>query len=89
MTLINTTKSMCTCICLSVSISTLRERFILFLLRIPQHYEHVMLPVWMCNCEQPDDYGVAQYCVPALVYIAQDKYTHKGTKVNSITRNMY
>ena len=37
-----------------------------------------MLPVWMCNCDEPDDYGVAQYCVPALVYVAQDNYTHKG-----------
>ena len=50
-----------------------------FLFRVLQHYEHVMLPVWMCNCDQPDDYGVAQYCIPALVYIAQDNYTHKGT----------
>ncbi|XP_041370233.1 uncharacterized protein LOC121384077 [Gigantopelta aegis] len=44
----------------------------------PEHYEHVMIPVWMSNCRDPDVLGVAQYCVPALTYIAQDKWTEKG-----------
>lgn len=39
----------------------------------PEHYEHLMLPVWMCNSSNPDD--VAQYCVPALTYIAQNRWT--------------
>jgi hypothetical protein len=41
----------------------------------PEHFEHIMLPVWMINCYEPDDYGVAQYCIPALMYIAQDDWT--------------
>ncbi|XP_052790738.1 uncharacterized protein LOC128224758 isoform X2 [Mya arenaria] len=41
----------------------------------PQHYEHVMLPVWMSNSKEPDSMGVAQYCVPALMYIAQQNWT--------------
>lgn len=44
-----------------------------------QHYEHLVLPVWMMNSkDNPDQYGVAQYCVPALTYIAQDKWITKG-----------
>ena len=37
-----------------------------------------MFPVWMSNCYQPEEFGVAQYCVPALTYIALDKWTHTG-----------
>ena len=37
-----------------------------------------MLPVWMINCLEPDEYGVAQYCIPALMYIAQDEWTAPG-----------
>ena len=43
-----------------------------------QHYTHLMLPVWMSNSTSPDQYGVAQYCVPAIMYIAQDKWLNKG-----------
>ena len=43
-----------------------------------QHYAHALLPVWMCNSERPDLHGLAQFCVPALVYIAQEHFTHKG-----------
>ncbi|CAH1785850.1 unnamed protein product [Owenia fusiformis] len=43
----------------------------------PEHYEHVMLPVWMSNSREPDSYSVAQYCVPALMFVAQDKWTAK------------
>ncbi|XP_064649845.1 uncharacterized protein LOC135501590 [Lineus longissimus] len=45
----------------------------------PEHYEHAMFPTWLLNCTEPDLYGVAQYCVPALTYIAQDKWTQKPT----------
>ncbi|CAL1534306.1 unnamed protein product [Lymnaea stagnalis] len=41
----------------------------------PQLYEHVVLPVWMSNCPSPDDLGVAQYCIPAVTYIAQNSVT--------------
>ncbi|XP_013386410.1 uncharacterized protein LOC106155919 isoform X2 [Lingula anatina] len=40
----------------------------------PEHYEHVMVPVWMCNSSDPSTLGVAQYCVPAVTYVAQDKW---------------
>ena len=46
-----------------------------------------MLPVWMCNCDQPDEYSVAQYCVPALCYIAQDQYTQKGESHSGVNNN--
>ena len=39
-----------------------------------------MLPVWMMNSPFPDEFGVAQYCVPAVAYIAQDKWIAKGTE---------
>ncbi|XP_070582003.1 titin homolog isoform X2 [Ptychodera flava] len=42
----------------------------------PEHYTRVMLPVWMINCCSPSDLGIAQYCVPAVMYVAQDKWTH-------------
>ena len=43
-----------------------------------------MLPVWMLNCKDPDSYGVAQYCVPALVYVAKDnQWTTDGMIVFS------
>ena len=38
-----------------------------------------MLPVWLLNCSEPEEYGVAQYCVPALVLVAKDEWIHKGT----------
>ncbi|XP_059162638.1 uncharacterized protein LOC131946027 [Physella acuta] len=41
----------------------------------PQHMEHVVLPVWMSNCLDPEHLGVAQHCVPAVVYIAHDSST--------------
>ena len=37
-----------------------------------------MFPTWMSNCYEPEKFGVAQYCVPALTYIAKDKWTHTG-----------
>ena len=43
-----------------------------------QFYIKTMLPVWMVNCSDPNEVGVAQYCIPAVVYVAQDKWTHKG-----------
>ncbi|XP_064616189.1 uncharacterized protein LOC135480309 [Liolophura sinensis] len=45
----------------------------------PQHYEHVLFPVWMSNCHDPDNYGVALNCVPAVMYIAQDNWVDKGS----------
>ncbi|KAL3872141.1 hypothetical protein ACJMK2_040092 [Sinanodonta woodiana] len=47
-----------------------------------QHYEHLVLPVMMCNSLDPEQYGVAQYCVPALTYIAQDDWTEKDITLN-------
>ncbi|KAK6167265.1 hypothetical protein SNE40_021338 [Patella caerulea] len=38
----------------------------------PEHYEHIVVPVWMTS-DKPDD-CLAQYCVPALTFIAQDKW---------------
>ncbi|KAK3088094.1 hypothetical protein FSP39_014597 [Pinctada imbricata] len=43
----------------------------------PEHYEHLMLPVWMMNSKDPDQFGVAQWCVPAVTYIAQDNWIQK------------
>ncbi|PFX21196.1 hypothetical protein AWC38_SpisGene14322 [Stylophora pistillata] len=40
----------------------------------PKHYTRVVVPVWMLNCTSPSEHGVAQYCVPAVSYIAQDKW---------------
>ncbi|KAK3593726.1 hypothetical protein CHS0354_013623 [Potamilus streckersoni] len=48
----------------------------------PKHYEHLVLPVMMCNSLDPEQYGVAQYCVPALTYIAQDDWTEKDITLN-------
>ncbi|CAG2209193.1 unnamed protein product [Mytilus edulis] len=48
----------------------------------PEHYTHLMLPVWMSNSTNPDQYGVAQYCVPAVMYIAQDKWINKDETIN-------
>lgn len=36
-----------------------------------------MLPVWMTNSLE-GELGVAQYCVPAVMYIAQQKWIAKG-----------
>ncbi|XP_046547907.1 LOW QUALITY PROTEIN: uncharacterized protein LOC124257808 [Haliotis rubra] len=44
---------------------------------VPQHYCHVVLPVWMSNTTDPDKLGVAQYCVPAVIYIAQDQWVDR------------
>ncbi|XP_055897681.1 uncharacterized protein LOC106078009 isoform X1 [Biomphalaria glabrata] len=41
----------------------------------PQNCDHIVLPVWMSNCTNPEDLGVAQYCVPACTYIAKDDMT--------------
>ncbi|XP_060555277.1 uncharacterized protein LOC132716115 isoform X2 [Ruditapes philippinarum] len=49
----------------------------------PQHYEHLVLPVWLSNSLEPDNLGVAQYCVPALTYIAQNKWTETDKPLNS------
>jgi hypothetical protein len=43
-----------------------------------QHFEHVILPVWLLNCSSADGLGVAQYCVPALMYIAQNEWIDEG-----------
>ncbi|XP_052093379.1 uncharacterized protein LOC127729595 isoform X5 [Mytilus californianus] len=48
----------------------------------PEHYTHLMLPVWMSNSMNPDQYGVAQYCVPAVMYLAQDKWINKDETIN-------
>ncbi|XP_041480806.1 uncharacterized protein LOC121428316 [Lytechinus variegatus] len=42
----------------------------------PEFYTKIVLPVWMVNCPDPNQLGVAQYCIPAVMYIAQDKWTH-------------
>ncbi|XP_022101027.1 uncharacterized protein LOC110984804 [Acanthaster planci] len=41
----------------------------------PKFYTKAVFPVWMMNCAEPDELGVAQYCIPALMYVAQDKWT--------------
>ncbi|XP_052221007.1 uncharacterized protein LOC127837733 isoform X2 [Dreissena polymorpha] len=41
----------------------------------PQHYAHVVLPVWLSNSADVDAVGVSQYCVPALTFIAQQHWT--------------
>ncbi|KAI8518508.1 hypothetical protein Bbelb_045250 [Branchiostoma belcheri] len=43
----------------------------------PQHYAKAVLPVWVSNCADPTALGVAQYCVPAVMYIAQDEWTEE------------
>ncbi|XP_071481714.1 uncharacterized protein [Diadema antillarum] len=42
----------------------------------PEFYTKIVLPVWMLNCTDPNKMGVAQYCIPAVMYIAQDRWTH-------------
>lgn len=42
-----------------------------------------MLPVWMTNSTEGDKLGVAQYCVPAVMYIAQQKWIAKGMSEKS------
>lgn len=42
----------------------------------PEFYTKIVLPVWMVNSTDPHQPGVAQYCIPAVMYIAQDKWTN-------------
>lgn len=42
------------------------------------------MPVWMLNCTSPSEHGVAQYCVPAALYIAQDEWVTKGKLLNFV-----
>lgn len=49
-----------------------------------QHYEHLMLPVWMMNSKESNEFGVAQYCVPAVMYIAQQEWIAKGRHRNTL-----
>lgn len=44
-----------------------------------------MLPVWMTNSLEGDKLGVAQYCVPAVMYIAQQKWIGKGRSEQKCT----
>jgi len=44
----------------------------------PVHYTRVVLPVWIVNCVEAEELGLAQYCVPAALYIAQDEWTVSG-----------
>lgn len=32
----------------------------------------------MLNCASPSEHGVAQYCVPAVLYVAQDEWITHG-----------
>ncbi|XP_033763631.1 uncharacterized protein LOC117344863 isoform X3 [Pecten maximus] len=49
----------------------------------PQHYEHLVTPLWLMNShEDPNEYGVAQYCVPALTFIAQDRWIETEEKLD-------
>lgn len=48
----------------------------------PEHYEHLVLPVWFSNSKDPENYGVCQYCVPALTYIAQNDWTETDTPLS-------
>ena len=43
-----------------------------------QDLERVVLPVWMLNCSEPDELGIAQYCVAALTYVAKNQCTQQG-----------
>ncbi|PIK37935.1 hypothetical protein BSL78_25225 [Apostichopus japonicus] len=49
----------------------------------PKFCIKVVLPVWMINCMEPDKLGVAQYCVPAVLYIARDTWVHSEPLCNS------
>ncbi|KAL9988441.1 hypothetical protein ACROYT_G002886 [Oculina patagonica] len=47
----------------------------------PKHYARVVFPVWMLNCTSPSEHGVAQHCVPAVLYVAQDEWvTHDSSQ---------
>lgn len=46
-----------------------------------------MLPVWMTNSTEGDKLGVAQYCVPAVMYIAQQKWIAKGMSEKKVQSN--
>ncbi|XP_021358965.1 uncharacterized protein LOC110454007 isoform X2 [Mizuhopecten yessoensis] len=49
----------------------------------PEHYEHLVTPLWLMNSlDDPNDYGVAQYCVPALTFIAQDRWIETEEKLD-------
>ncbi|XP_067947584.1 uncharacterized protein, partial [Watersipora subatra] len=41
----------------------------------PEHYVRMIVPVWMCNSSDPAQYNIAQYCIPAVAYIAQNTWT--------------
>ncbi|XP_033099157.1 uncharacterized protein LOC117102836 [Anneissia japonica] len=41
----------------------------------PQFFSRVVFPVWMINSKDPNALGVAQYCIPAVMYIANNKWT--------------
>ena len=38
----------------------------------------MVVPVWMLNCASPSEHGIAQYCIPAVSYIAQDEWIVNG-----------
>ncbi|KAF6039678.1 hypothetical protein EB796_002021 [Bugula neritina] len=48
----------------------------------PHHYARLLLPVW-CVTLRPENYSIAQYCVPAVTYIAQDVWL--STERQSLT----
>jgi len=53
----------------------------------PHHYARLLLPVWVCNSSDPENYSIAQYCVPAVTYIAQDVWL--STERQSLTEGNY
>jgi len=53
----------------------------------PHHYARLLLPVWVCNSSDPENYSIAQYCVPAVTYIAQDAWL--STERQSSTEGNY
>ncbi|EDO44236.1 predicted protein [Nematostella vectensis] len=40
----------------------------------PKFYTRIVVPVWMANSYQPSELGVAQYCVPAVAYVAEQDW---------------
>ena len=45
----------------------------------------MVFPVWMLNCASPSEHGVAQYCVPAVLYVAQDEWITHGNLLNQLS----
>ena len=41
------------------------------------------MPVWLCNSSNVSEHGVAQHCVPAVVYVAQDEWISGGEWVTA------